>query len=131
MIIGICVATPTVPARTAIRRPSVAYIPVIRRGIGARLLLVLGVIRIVPAGVVHELAVHPRRVQISAVGTGGIQTVDIRVVRHALEVRSEELVPPYFPFRRRRIKGRRGRGGGRVHAEMIVPEPRLARSKCE
>ncbi|KAK5630449.1 hypothetical protein RRF57_006164 [Xylaria bambusicola] len=122
------------PLRPAIRRPCVAYIPIIRRRVGPCLLLVLGVVWIVPAVVVHEFAVHPCRVQRSAVW-GDVQAVDIRVIRYALEMRTEEFVPSYFLrfFRLYRWfwSGRGEEGRGRVHAEMVISQPRLACAECE
>lgn len=110
-------AATTMPARAAVRRPRVADVPVVGRRVRPRLLLVLRVVRIVPARVVHELAVHPRRVETAAVGRG-LEAVDVRVVPHALEVRAEESVCPHprFCIRVWRCRG----GASRVHAEMVI-----------
>lgn len=56
------------PPHPAVRRPCVAEVPVVRRGVRPRLRLVLRVERVVPAVVGHEFPVYPRRVETLSVG---------------------------------------------------------------
>lgn len=117
-----------VPARAAVRGPRVADVAVVGRGVGPRLRLVLRVQRVVPAVVGHELAVHPRRVEVAAVG-GHVEAVDVGVVGYAFEVRAEELVGSCLwcgPLGAIRVIWRR-----RVHAEMVVAESGFAGAEGE
>ena len=101
---------PRLPVVVGVR---VTDVMVILRTVRARLLLVLGVERIIPAFVVYEPPVYPGHVE-SAVPV--VQPVDIGAVLNALEERSEARVDPVV---------------GAVDIQVVVAEARLACAETE